>query len=997
MNRHRTSSKTLLAGILLLAMMILIAPWDTAASNYIVTTVTPSIDLPTPTGEYTPGFLETESNYVLPVLSSKMVSQLQAPLLQAVQDGLTNFNNKTKVNGRAIAIELNAMEFDGQVLAIDLGNPPKMRESQWGDLLHTIDLEVMKALYEITNLQGINIEYYFLLYGKPLDKMLPQSTAPSSSASSDPLQSINSVQGKSVVINPGHGYYTKSTGGWFLQRGYQYGIVEDFINLDLAIDLNRFISASGGTPRPERQLNKGAGNHSSGKPWWQMDASEYVRSVGAPISVWKPLPYDNTYNHDIAARPEYANWIGASSMVSIHNNGGGSSACNGHGTETWYDTGNGYATQSKDLATAIHSKIIQRIREGWDPNWCDRGVKGANGNYGENRRFRGPAVLVELAFMNVQSDNSALQNSSFRAIAMAAINEGLVQYYGGVSCPSVSEWRGEYWNNRSLNGYPVMCRNDGNVNFDWGTGNPGGSVLSDKFSARWTRSINFSGGNYRFHVKSDDGIRLWIDGSPAIDKWFDQGPTEYTVDRNNFSAGSHSIKIEYYENGGGAVAKFWYESLGISCPNQYKAEYFNNKTLSGSPTYVRCEGSINYDWGSGGPGNGIGNDNFSVRWTGSINFSGGNYRFHVKSDDGIRLWIDGSPAIDKWFDQGPTEYTADRYNFSAGSHSIKIEYYENGGGAVAKFWYESLGVSCPNQYKAEYFNNKTLSGSPTYVRCENWPINWDWGSGGPGNGIGNDNFSARWTGQAYINSGNYTFIARTDDGMRVWLDGGLIIDKWYDQAPTEHRVTRSVSAGNHSIKVEYYENGGGAVAQFRWEPATSANLALNRPSYSTSNESSSYTPNKGNDGSTSTRWSSAMRGVNEWWWVDLGSAVTFDHVQIRWETAYSPYAFIGWSSDGQYFTGYYFNTPSAGYYSYNLGTRTYRYAGIMMITRAPCCGNFSFWEFEVVRTSSAFPLRIPGLKLVEPDGDLQTVEFPVEEVQPEEPPVTPESPTPMGE
>jgi LysM repeat protein len=152
-----------------------------------------------------------------------------------------------------------------------------------------------------------------------------------------------------------------------------------------------------------------------------------------------------------------------------------------------------------------------------------------------------------------------------------------------------------------------------------------------------------------------------------------------------------------------------------------------------------------------------------------------------------------------------------------------MEYYENGGGAVAQFRWEQTTIACSNQYRADYFNNRSLSGSPTYTRCENWPINWDWGNGGPGNGIGNDNFSVRWTGQASINAGTYTFIARADDGVRVWLDDSLIIDQWHDQGATEYRVTRTVNSGNHNIKMEYYENGGGAVAQFRWEQTSTSN------------------------------------------------------------------------------------------------------------------------------------------------------------------------------
>ncbi|MGQ9768894.1 MAG: PA14 domain-containing protein, partial [Anaerolineae bacterium] len=128
-------------------------------------------------------------------------------------------------------------------------------------------------------------------------------------------------------------------------------------------------------------------------------------------------------------------------------------------------------------------------------------------------------------------------------------------------------------------------------------------------------------------------------------------------------------------------------------------------------------------------------------------------------------------------------------------------------------------AQCSGQYRAEYFANPNLSGSPALVRCEGWPIRHDWGSGSPAGGVPGDGFSARWSGRARIEAGSYTFIARADDGIRVWLDGNLIINAWRDQPPTEYRVTRNVSAGEHEVRVEYYENGGGALAEFRWERA----------------------------------------------------------------------------------------------------------------------------------------------------------------------------------
>ena len=272
-------------------------------------------------------------------------------------------------------------------------------------------------------------------------------------------------------------------------------------------------------------------------------------------------------------------------------------------------------------------------------------------------------------------------------------------------------------------------------------------------------------------------------------------------------------------------------------------------------------------------------------------------------------------------------------------------------------WKQGYGenaLSCPSsQYKAKYYN--TVTNNLIFMRCEGWPINQNWGNGGPGNGIGNDNFSVQWTGTAYFSSGRYTFISNSDDGIRVWLDNVLIIDAWRDQGPTEYRHTRDVSAGNHSIKVEYYEHGGGAIAQFRWEQVQSnTNIALNKPAYAWSQQSSSYAPNKGNDGNNSTRWSSTVSSSlgGQWWWIDLGSRQNVNQVIIRWEAAYAKSYAVGWSDDGNNFSGLWYTLSAPGSYAHNIGNRQGRYIGVYMAQRAPTMNNYSFWEYEAYNRSS---------------------------------------------
>lgn len=74
--------------------------------------------------------------------------------------------------------------------------------------------------------------------------------------------------------------------------------------------------------------------------------------------------------------------------------------------------------------------------------------------------------------------------------------------------------------------------------------------------------------------------------------------------------------------------------------------YFNNINLKGQPFAIRNE-AVDFDWGEGGPNQKV--DNFSVRWSGSIEVSDtGVYVLRTRSDDGVRLWVDGLLVIDNW-------------------------------------------------------------------------------------------------------------------------------------------------------------------------------------------------------------------------------------------------------------------------------------------------------------------------------------------------------------
>jgi len=385
------------------------------------------------------------------------------------------------------------------------------------------------------------------------------------------------------------------------------------------------------------------------------------------------------------------------------------------------------------------------------------------------------------------------------------------------------EWWADYFDNPTLSGAPVLSRFDDEIKFGWGDGSPSSKVPRDNFSVRWVRDEWFAGGTYRFSIYSDDGIRIWVGDQLVVDEWRDRWATLLTVDRA-IPAGTHRVRVEYYEHTGAAtISVSWHRLVGGAT---WRAEYFANRELEGWPVLVRDDGAIDFDWGSGSPDPAVPADNFSVRWTHTLAFDAGTYRFLASTDDGVRIWVDGGLVIDAWEDQMlPETHTGELY-LSSGQHTVAVEYYEHGGDAAAHVWWQPLASYAA--WHGEYFANRTLTGGPALVRgdaanCGLGGFDFDWGVGAPAEWMPDDNFSVRWTRTADFAPGYYRFVVLADDGVRVWIDDNYLIDQWHEMDYELHYVDGTYLQGRHTIRVEYFERNGRARIRFWWEPGTSGN------------------------------------------------------------------------------------------------------------------------------------------------------------------------------
>lgn len=269
------------------------------------------------------------------------------------------------------------------------------------------------------------------------------------------------------------------------------------------------------------------------------------------------------------------------------------------------------------------------------------------------------------------------------------------------------------------------------------------------------------------------------------------------------------------------------------------AYYDNAPHLKGTPVLTRNDATIDFEWGVGSPDPAVPADLFSVRWTGTIlPDSTQIYKFHTLSDDGIRVWVNDNLIIDNWNDHGPSPNDGFISLPANTPATVKVEFYENGGGATVRLhWSSPLFSDTPVPFQGagavgEYFVDTAgfLIGTPLLKRVDpvvDSTVIWD-GGGSPDASVGSQNFSVKWTGQVQPQvSETYTFHTVSDDGVRLWVNDQLLIDNWTFHPATDNFGTISLSAGQkYDIEMDFFQGCCLNVAQLRWSSNTTEDTVI---------------------------------------------------------------------------------------------------------------------------------------------------------------------------
>ncbi|ARK09617.1 PA14 domain-containing protein [Fibrella sp. ES10-3-2-2] len=373
-------------------------------------------------------------------------------------------------------------------------------------------------------------------------------------------------------------------------------------------------------------------------------------------------------------------------------------------------------------------------------------------------------------------------------------------------------------------------------------------------------------GVYTFYTYSDDGSKLLIGNTVVVDN--DGGHAEQERSGTiGLKAGTHAISIPYFQGGGGQVLTVSYSGPGLGKQAIPATAYRRAATVTPAPVAVSLRtpenpantvAGLDYGYFEGSWGTlpnfsalisakaGINalpdltvrsrDSNYGIRYAGYITVpTDGVYTFYTYSDDGSKLLIGTTEVVNN--DGGHAEQErSGTIGLKAGTHAICIPYFQGGGGQALTVSYSGPGITKrtipASAYqristlvagdgtglRADYFNNTTMT-APIVLTRTDATINFDWGTGSPSPGINTDYFSVRWTGQVKAPvTGSYTFSTTTDDGVRLWVNGKLLVDDWNGRAvKTNNGPTILLVAGQrYDIRMEYFDNIIGAVAKLQW-------------------------------------------------------------------------------------------------------------------------------------------------------------------------------------
>jgi beta-N-acetylglucosaminidase len=374
---------------------------------------------------------------------------------------------------------------------------------------------------------------------------------------------------------------------------------------------------------------------------------------------------------------------------------------------------------------------------------------------------------------------------------------------------SSDQWIGLAYSNPDFTGKSAKIENMPQTidfHYNWERNAPAPNIPADNFSTIFYKNVEVKEGIYNVEVHANDRVQIYIDGELVIDEWDNTQGLKYFDNPIYLKAGRHDVVIKYSDVAGLAELKF---NLSNSLnTNKWVGIAYSRPDLTGESAIIKdLPETINFhkNWGWGSPAPNIPVDHFSSIFQKNITVQEGAYNLRVNANDGVQVFVDGVKVIDEWDNDQGLKFFGKPVYLSAGSHVITIKHKELVG--VAELQFEIDDLLRENRWYGLAFPNQDFSGTPVLLGYQPQipELNFDWGTGSPHESIPVDHFSTLFQRYIVTENGEYELNVTANDGVRVYIDGELVLDEFDNVSRGSWVKTITLSAGKHHVLVKNFE------------------------------------------------------------------------------------------------------------------------------------------------------------------------------------------------
>ena len=359
------------------------------------------------------------------------------------------------------------------------------------------------------------------------------------------------------------------------------------------------------------------------------------------------------------------------------------------------------------------------------------------------------------------------------------------------------------------------------------------TITSSNVSVRANYSGGTSGGaeKIRYHPRAGFGWRMVGGVFEGSNGNKDSGPYTplYTIltEPSGWTEVDASLGgfryLRYRSPGGGfcnvAEIEFYRNNNKLTGPSFGTPGSYSGGTSDAHPAALDSNISSFFDSNQGSNAY-VGIDTGASLYTLMVNSGGGDGTYL----EGTRVTVSADPPpagqqFSMW--TGDTPILSNRLLATTSAlipaMNVAITATYTGGGASG-----GTGTGLIGQYynvpsNSSYPLANPFTSNPVLTRIDT-NVDFGWGGGSPNAAVTSDNFSVRWTGKVEAPvTGSYTFTARGDDGVRLYLSGTKVLDGWSDHGATDFNYTTNLTAGTkYDIELHFYEHGGDAECKLQW-------------------------------------------------------------------------------------------------------------------------------------------------------------------------------------